>query len=301
MKSVLVTGARGFIGRHCVALLRDRGVRVFAVSSREIAAADEQVTWKRADLRRPHEAEVLIAETQPDAVLHLAWVTTPDEYWVSAENVDWLAGSIALLRAAHRHGAKRVVMAGTCAEYDWNYSELSERGTPANPATLYGACKHALQTVLASYGTTHGLSTAWGRVFFVFGPHEHPARLVPYVTRSLLSGQRAECTSGEQIRDFMYVRDVSAAFVELLLSDGIGPVNIASGREVSVRTVIEEIADVLNRKQLLAMGAKPTNASEPVRLVADVRRLRDEVGWTPQYDLDAGVRETVDWWRSVST
>ena len=98
-----------------------------------------------------------------------------------------------------------------------------------HPCTPYAECKIALQQTLADVGRTQGLSTAWGRIFFQFGPHEHPERLVASVIISLLSGREAPCTHGRQIRSFLHVADVGAAFAALLDSELEGAVNIGSG------------------------------------------------------------------------
>jgi nucleoside-diphosphate-sugar epimerase len=170
--------------------------------------------------------------------------------------------------------------------------------TPLAPATLYGVSKHSLQLMLTAFSNQTTLSSAWGRIFYLFGPYEHPERLVGYVIRSLLQGRPARCSRGDQIRDFLYVEDVAEAFVALLESAVSGPVNIASGKPVALREVIDTIAETLNRPHLIQLGALPDRENEPPLLVADVRRLRDEVGWRPRYDLEQGMLRTIEWWKA---
>jgi nucleoside-diphosphate-sugar epimerase len=138
---------------------------------------------------------------------------------------------------------------------------------------------------------------AWGRVFFVFGPHEHPGRLASSVAGSVVAGEEALCSDGEQVRDFLYAPELAAAFVALLLSDATGPVNMASGVPRRVRDLIEAIADAAGRPELVRLGARPTAESEPARLTADVKRLREEVGWAPTLSLAEAAQRTVEWWR----
>ena len=126
---------------------------------------------------------------------------------------------------------------------------------------------------------------------------EHPSRLVASVIRALLQEQPALCSTGEQMRDFLYMPDVAAAFVALLDSEAQGPVNIASGQPVSVKDVVRRIAAELGRQHLIRLGARPTPADDPPFLVGDSRRITTEVGWRPEYDLDTGLRETISWWR----
>jgi nucleoside-diphosphate-sugar epimerase len=143
----------------------------------------------------------------------------------------------------------------------------------------------------------HGLSTAWGRLFFQFGPAEHPDRLAASVIRSLLSKREAPCTHGRQIRSFLHVADVGAAFAALLDSDIEGPVNIGGAEPVSIAELLQEIASQTGHAELLKLGARTAQPSEPARLVPDVRRLNRDVGFRPRFDLRDGVADTIAWWR----
>lgn len=300
MKRVLITGATGFIGQHCLPLLVARGYEVHAVSSRTMTQDHLNVHWHKTDLLDPLQAATLVEEAQPTHLLHFAWYTVPGKYWTSTENLRWVQASLNLLQVFAQQGGQRVVMAGTCAEYDWRYGYCSEAMTPLAPTTLYGTCKHSLQLMLTAFSKQTGLSAAWGRIFFLFGPHEHPERLVAYVIRSLLRGEPAYCSHARQIRDFLYVQDVADGFIALLESTVSGPVNIASGQPVTLRELIYKIAAKFNRDDLIQLGAMPTSPDEPPFLVADVRRLHDDVGWTPKYDLETGLEQTIDWWKYES-
>jgi nucleoside-diphosphate-sugar epimerase len=297
MKRVLLTGGTGFIGRHAIAPLLERGYEVHAVQWPPEIDTSDAVRWHRADLLDPNVPEELISRIEPTHLLHFAWYATPGAYWTSPENLRWVEASLRLVRAFTNAGGQRAVFAGTCAEYDWAHGFCSEGVTPLRPATLYGVSKHALGELVASFAAQSGLSTAWGRVFFVFGPHEHSDRLVPSVVRAFLRGEPAPTTEGRQIRDFLHVADVAAAFSSLLDSSVTGAVNVGSGEPHSVLDVVTAAAAATGRPELLRPGAIPTPPTEPPLLLADVRRLRDEVGWTPSLSLEAGLVATVEWWR----
>jgi nucleoside-diphosphate-sugar epimerase len=297
MRSVLVTGAGGFIGRHALEPLLRRGFAVHALSSRARSSATAGVTHHVCDLLDAPTTAKLIATVQPTHLLHLAWCTVPGQFWSAPENLTWLETSLALVRAFHQHGGQRLVIAGSSAEYDWRYGFCSEAVTPTVPASLYGSCKLALHTAVEHYARRVGLSYANARVFFAYGPHEKPARLVAAMIRAMLKRQPAACTAGTQLRDFSHVADTAGAFVATLDSDFNGVVNLGSGRPTSVKEVVLRIADRLGARALVRLGELPTAPDEPPLLLPDVRTLHDKIGWQNRFDLDAGLEDTIGWWR----
>ena len=288
---VLLTGASGFVGRPVMRLLIDAGHEVHAVSSR--APASASATWHHADLLQRDQGQRLIDAVRPEGLVHLAWFATPPDYWQSPANLAWAVASADLFNAFHRAGGRRIVAAGTCAEYDWRYGYCVERLTPLAPATPYGRAKADAGAALESCAAGAGLSAAWARLFFLFGPHDHDARLVPSLVRNLRAGKPAQCRSGSLIRDFLHVDDAAAAIVALLESGVTGPVNIASGVPTAVATVARAVAERLGRSELLELS--PGDDPHPL-VVGSVLRLHKEVGWSPARDVETSLDMAVDWW-----
>jgi nucleoside-diphosphate-sugar epimerase len=164
------------------------------------------------------------------------------------------------------------------------------------PTTYYGVCKDATRRVVEGLAERADLSLAWGRIFFLYGPREDPRRLVASVARALVAGERAPTSAGTQRRDFLHVDDVAGAFAALLHGDVGGAVNIASGEAVTVRSIAEQLAASAGRPDLLEVGALPDRAGDPRLIVADVGRLRGEVGFRPSFSLVDGLAATVSWW-----
>ena len=239
----------------------------------------------------------LVQRVEPTHLLHLAWDATPGLFWTSTENLRWVAASLGLYLAFAASGGRRAVVAGSCAEYDWSHSELDEARTPLVPRTLYGEAKRALHTLLERAAAQSGVELAWGRIFFLYGPHEAEGRLVSDVTRALLAGREARCSEGSQQRDFMHVADAGRAFAALVDSDVTGPVNVASGECVPVRSIVAALGELTGGAGLIRYGTA-NRPDEPPRLSASVERLRQRTGFESMYDLRSGLAQTVDWWRA---
>ena len=302
-KRVLVTGASGFIGRSSLDALAARGYEVHGAVSPQRDSAALTTFMHPADLLEPQAIDALLEEVRPTHLLHFAWIATPGLYWESADNYRWLAASQYLLQSFRRQGGRRAVVAGSCAEYDWSRVRLCREresplaGSSGGRVSAYTECKLALQGLLEKIARTEEFSYAWGRVFFQFGPYEHPKRLVASVIIDLLSEREALCTHGRQVRSFLHVADVGAAFAALLDSALEGPVNIGSEEAISIAELLQTLARRIGRPELLKLGARRAPEGEPPMLVPDVARLRDELGWRPRMNLEEGLADAVEWWR----
>jgi nucleoside-diphosphate-sugar epimerase len=295
MKRILVTGGAGFIGLHVMDHLRQRGFEIHVIGRHQ--PSDTQVAFHEADVLDLDRTRRAVAAIKASHLLHLAWHVKPGEYWRSPDNLDWIAASLHLVRGFAEAGGTRAVVAGSCAEYLWGAARFQEAETPCRPATLYGASKDALRRTLTAYGDVAPLSIGWGRIFFLYGPGEKPGRLVSDAICHLLSRKEFPTSPGLQRRDFMHVCDVAGAFAALVDSDIRGPVNIASGQAVPIRTILELIAKEIAAGDLLRFGERALSANEPEIIEADVARLANEVGFQPRYDLARGLADTIAWWR----
>jgi nucleoside-diphosphate-sugar epimerase len=300
MKRVLVTGLSGFIGRHALPELILRGFEVHAISSIE-RPDSVAVHWHQADLLgKTNDVRSVVERIQPTHVLHLAWHTTPCSFWSSPENEQWQAASTELFQHCADSGVQRIVGAGSCAEYAWNETPCDERLTPLEPTSLYGQTKHATHTSLIQTSDEAGISAAWGRVFFMYGPGAHSNRMPGVVISALMNGEFANCSHGEQLRDFIHIRDAANALVSVLDSEITGPVNIASGDPVRIKDMVLTVADHFDARDRIRFGAVASNPNEPHEICANVERLRNELNWSPKFDLTSGIKDTVNWWQDTA-
>jgi nucleoside-diphosphate-sugar epimerase len=296
-KRVLVTGARGFLGRPCLGRLAARGYEIHAVSSS--AHSDAEATWHRCNLLDTGSVSELVAHVRPSHLLHLAWIATPGVFWSSPANLDWLAAGIRLVQAFYAAGGERAVGVGTCAEYAASDDACREDTTPIAPATVYGASKAAMYLAwLAAAGGQRQL--AWARLFFPYGPGEPRGRYIPSVIDALLRGEALDCTHGHQVRDFIYVDDIAEACAALVAGTESGAYNVGSGSDASLRDVAEKIVGELGGRELVRFGAREAPAHDLARIVADIGKIREHFGWSPRVSLGEGLHRTIAAHRGAS-
>jgi nucleoside-diphosphate-sugar epimerase len=291
---VLVTGATGFVGRHCLEPLRTRGFEVHGVSRRP-RVLDAGTTWHACDLLDETSRRSLLDDVAPTHLLHAAWYLEPGKYLDAGENLDWVAASIDLVRAFGLRAGERVVAVGSCFEYAFGPPVLVEE-SPPGPTSVYGSSKRALGLALRTLADATGLSLAWARLFFLYGPFEDRRRLVADIASSILDGQEVATGQGRQRRDYMFVEDAGDALAALLASDVAGDVNVATGDAPPVRELVERVADAAGRPELVRYGTRPMSRGEPAEIRADVTRLTEEVGWSRLTPRDEAVARTVQWW-----
>jgi nucleoside-diphosphate-sugar epimerase len=296
---ILVTGASGFVGSHVVRKLVADGHEVTALarpasSFWRLEDVEGRFKVARSNPRTAHDLLEPLGDWHPEACVHLAWYAVPGEYLHSPENTASLALSLQLLDELAAAGCRRVVMTGTCFEYDTDVGYLREDG-PKRPATIYAAAKLAAGQVGALMATKLGIGFAWARLFYMYGPFEDERRLVPALIRALLAGREFPASSGTQVRDYLHVEDVAAALSALAVQPVTGTYNVCSGEPITIADLIRQVARIAERPDLIRLGSLPQRAGEPRFICGDNSRLRDATGWTPRHNLAEGLAATVAW------
>jgi len=301
MVKVLLTGATGFIGSHVAKLLIREGCQIYAL------VRPTSNTWRIKDFISSlhvvvgdlyEEPSSWLAGIKPDLCIHLAWYVEPEKYLTSLENPRLISASLRLALYLANIGCKRFVGIGTGVEYDTDLGHPLSESSPTEPRSLYAASKLALCLVLEQLSGISDMQVVWPRLFHLYGPFEDKRRLMPSVICSLLRNQRIETPAGEYVRDYLHVEDVVAAIWAVAKSNLSGVVNIGSGKPVTIREMAMKLGEILGGKELIQLRPLSNEPKESLFVCADNRRLRENTQWSPRFDLDKGLRNTVDWWRA---
>src|SRR5258708_3058306 len=300
----LVTGGAGFIGSHIVDLLLEEGHRVSVVDSlvsgkREHVGTD--VGFYQTDIRDPGISRIFRAE-RPEIVFHEAAqmsvkASTDDPAYDAHVNV---FGLINVLNACVATGVRKVIFASSGATYgNPTYLPIDEEH-PQRPASPYGITKMVAEHYLKYYALDHGLRFTSLRYGNVYGPRQDThgeAGVVAWFSRQLLRGEIPTIHwDGEQVRDYVFVRDVARANVLAASAGDDACIGIGTGVGTSVNQVFQTMCDIL--------GVQVTPNRAP-RRPGDLRtayflsyRARQLLGWEPRVSLQTGMATTLDYYHA---
>lgn len=287
-KRILVTGAAGFIGRHTLSPLSHAGFDIISIvnkseppqySFREKTGNPDLVI--KADLIKDSQyISEIMEEYKPEYLLHLAWDINPG-YRDNSNNVDWMNASLSLIHQFANCGGRRAVIAGTCFDYQ--------------PDTLYGTCKRSLWNILQHSTFAQSLQLAYGRVYYLYGPHEAPHRLVPTIVNGLLAGKTVELKSfHKQEMNLSYVQDVADAFVYAVENNYIDKEFDILGEFVSIDKLATQMTDLfdVDRDQIVT-----GSLFEQPKIPYDHFNSGKIPPWTPKTSLTRGLTKTIEYWR----
>jgi nucleoside-diphosphate-sugar epimerase len=282
---VLLTGGSGFVGRYVLKALQHQGIEVVTVGR---AQPQPSVRFIEADLLSVTDFGPLVQQAQATHLLHLAWYAEHGKYWTSPLNLRWAEATTQLAEAFCAAGGQQVVIAGTCAEYDWAHGYCQEDSTPLNPATLYGTAKDATRRLVMAVCAQHEVPCAWGRIFLPYGQGESASRLIPSLIGVFRELRAPFGVNATAYRDFLHVSDVAEGFVRLLITGASGAYNICSGEPVRLAEVVRTLASLLGADPEHVLALTTERPGEPPLLVGESLKLK-ALGWRPALTLAQGL------------
>jgi nucleoside-diphosphate-sugar epimerase len=289
---ILLTGSTGFVGSAFARRVLEQGHELagLVVPKEPIPTSLKKVknlVWMRGTLERPPWTEV--AAFAPEVCVHTAWITTPGVYLESQENKRFRDISLTFLQRVRQYGVNHIVGLGTCIEYQISNAPLSEDRTPVMPKSAYACCKNQLRLALEQDAQEQGFGVCWGRVFYPYGPGEHPSRLCSSIIEKLSRDERVVLKTPASTKDYIYIDDLAAALVTVTEKRFCGAINLGTGNGLTVREIAHHLGTLMKRPELIEEAIASDPDPFPF-VVADASKLK-ALGWKAATRPVEGLRQ----------
>jgi len=294
---ILVTGASGFVGFTTIQQIAKQGHNILAISrslpNEEIPI---NVNWLQADLAYSSSYQSTLKSFAPEVIVHFAWQGIPDySFDISLTNLNQ---SLALLSFVIGLGCcQKIVVSGSCFELNRLKGECSEleTGTAKDDFTW---AKHSLRTWLEVECLKKDIQLGWMRIFYVYGPRQRSAALIPTILKYLLEKKLPGLRTPRNANDFVFVGDVAEAFANSVDQDfPTGIYNFGVGKSISVLDVCRIAEEIVNGSDVITneLENRTRDTVPSINFWADCSRSKDFLGWSSSTDLNEGIRETLKW------
>jgi nucleoside-diphosphate-sugar epimerase len=294
-EKVLITGASGFLGSHLRHRLLKEGAEVHAISRRPHGSDSDGICWWQANMADEGSTCRIMHEIKPDLIFHLSGLATasPERELVLPTLHSLLVSTVNVLTAATKVGCRRIILAASLTEPQPDQSEIA-------PSSPYAAAKWASGAYARMFHKLYGVPVVLLRPFMTYGPGQDERKLIPHVILSLLQRRAPKLSSGEQRIDWVYVDDVIDGFIAAASTPDIEgqTIDLGSGTLVSIRSVVDQLVELIGADVEPLFGAVGNRPCEPVRK-ADMVTAFDKLGWKARVTLTLGLAHTTDWYRQV--
>lgn len=306
-RTVFITGANGFIGANLIKLLLRKDYDVHALVRKNanlwrIKDIAKKIKIHKADICDAEKLKKILISINPDYIFHLA------SYGNSADDTDLnemisvnIVGLKNLLDATKNINYQKLIVTGTSSEYGFKTKPMEETDS-LKPNSYYSATKGAATLIAQSFAMLNNKPIVIVRPFSVFGPYEEENRLVPIVIKLALANKEINLTSKTAKRDFIFVKDIATAFIKIannnLKSGEI--INLGTGKQSSNYDVVKIIEKILNKKLTVKIGTFPQKPWDTDYWVANTEKASKILHWKPKYTLEAGLKETIAFYKNRS-
>ena len=306
-RTVLVTGASGFIGSHLTRRLVAEGAVVHALTSSvssvypaRLVDLRGSITLHESSLADRSAMEALARATRPEVVFHLGAYTHVGKSWQRVDECIQtnVQGTVNLLQALATTGYDRFVYTGTSEIYG-DIPVPFQEDAPVNPISPYSVSKYAGERYCRMFHEGHGWPIVMLRPFNAFGPAQSPDRVIPEIIVRALRRLPLPMTQGHQTREFNYVEDLADGFVRAGVAEGVEGevINLGCGEEVSMREIANLTLGRMGDPIAADFGAMPERPTEIRRMFCDSTKARALLGWAPSHTLTEGLDKTIEWYR----
>lgn len=304
-KKCLITGAAGFIGSHIAESLLEEGVSKITILDNMSTGNVENLKELDHDRIELICADITNADLNAifeghDYVFHEAALISVPESIENPEKTNEvnINGSFKVLKAAKECNIKKVISASSAAVYGETEVLPNHEGLPLNPLSPYAVSKSTLELYSYTFNQTYNLPTACLRYFNVFGPRQNVASaysgVIPKFIMALLNDQQPIIFGdGEQTRDFIYVKNIAKANIEIAKSDATGVYNIAHGKRTSINDLLQQICDIMGYD--FNPEYQPTQPGDIKHSVADISKAEETFGFESEHNFTNELKETIDY------
>jgi NAD dependent epimerase/dehydratase len=312
-KKVLVTGAEGFIGSHLIERLVELGADVTALVQynsfnnwgwidtfpKEIK---KQINIFAGDIREYDNISKVIRGQE--IVLHLAaLIAIPYSYQSPAAYVRTnIEGTLNIMQACLDHGIEKVVHTSTSEVYGSAVYVPIDENHPLQGQSPYSASKIGADKIAESFYRSFDLPVAIIRPFNTYGPRQSARAVIPTIISQALTGNKIKLGAMHPTRDFTYVKDTVEGFIKIAMSPKtVGEViNVGSNFEISIGDLVKKVVSIIGVEIEVEFEDKRIRPekSEVNRLWAENLKAKELIGWQPQYTIDQGLAETIEWFRN---
>lgn len=299
LNSIAITGATSSIGVFVIDECIRRGISVAAIyrfSSKNAHRVPDHPLVHKYDCDMEHLSELDPQGMHADAFLHLAWGSTKsterNKLQPQVDNIQYALDAVEL---AAKFGCHTFMGAGSQAEYGQKEEDLTEDTLPC-PSTAYGIAKLCAGQMTRLSCHNKGMRHIWPRILSTYGPCSPYQTVLYYTIRELLAGREPALSGGDQVWDFIYLRDVACALLALLEKGRDGEVYlIASGQKHLLKEYLQKTRDYIDPALSLALGAVPYGSKTVMHLGAHIDKIQKDTGWKPVTTFEDGIRKTIEW------
>lgn len=299
IKKLAITGATSSIGVTMIEECIRRNIEVVAIfrfSSVTAPRVPEHPLIKKVNCDLEGLKDLEISGEKCDALLHLAWASTKsterNNLAPQVKNIQYALDAVDL---SYRLGCHTFMGAGSQAEYGQHEENLTE-DTREKPSTAYGMAKLCAGQMTRMSCHNKGIRHVWPRILSTYGPYSPYQTVLYYEIRELLQGNEPQLSGGDQIWDFVYLRDAVRALLSLLEFGHDGEIYlVGSGKTRRLKEFLLETRDAIDPFLSLGLGAVAYGTNTVMHLGGDISKIERDTGWKPETPFDKGIRETIKW------
>ncbi len=302
-KSVLITGANGFIGSHLVRRMVEENADVNIIVREgsdlwRIESLLKDINILRADLRDTEKIDLYIRKIKPDYVFNIAayGVDSRQNNNIIAANTN-IIGTLNMLNPLISVGCKKFLNIGTCMEYG-DKKEIIKENTFLEPINIYGSTKAASTILAHQIAGENNIDIVTLRAYGVFGENEGSHKFFPHIILSILNNKDVNLSGCEQYRDYTYIENIIDGFVLAAQNDAIKNelFNIGTGRVHQLKYYVNKVFERMKTDNKPNFGAIPYRSKDVWNPHPDISKITEILGWEPKISFEEGLDRTIKWY-----